>query len=117
MTLHAPFEELEALVNRETVAQLSNAVATLAGREVQGIFDAGHELGQVGLTGAASARVTLTLPTASVPTEIMDWLAFFSAPDLPVDLACIVRGVRYQITAHEPDGTGMSVLVLSKEAA
>lgn len=115
MNQQAPFAELEALVNRETVAHLSNTVATLAGREVQGIFDAGYELGQVGLMGSASARVTLTLPTASVPTEIVDWFSFFSAPKLPVDLTCTVRGVRYQVKEHEPDGTGMSVLVLSKE--
>ncbi len=117
MSLSTPFERLEQRLNASVFKHLSNAVATLAGREVQGIFDAGHELGQVGLMGAASARVTLTLPTASVPTEIVDWFSFFSAPDLPVDLTCTVRGVRYQIAAHEPDGTGMSVLVLSKEAA
>lgn len=91
--------------------------ATLAGREVQGIFDAPHELAQVGLLGAASARATLTLPTASVPTEIVDWFSFFNAQRLPVNLTCTVRGVRYQVAEHEPDGTGMSVLVLTREAA
>lgn len=92
--------------------------ATLAGREVQGIFDAGYELGQVGLMGAASARVTLTLPTASVPVEIANWFSFFNPSyRLQADLICIVRGVRYQVAGHESDGTGMSVLVLSKEEA
>lgn len=51
-----------------------------------------------------------------MPTEIVDWFSFF-APGLPVDLTCTVRGVRYQVAGHEPDGTGMSVLVLSKEDA
>ena len=111
------FADLESRTTGAVFTHLSNAVATLAGREVQGIFDAPHELAQVGLLGAASARVTLTLPTASVPTEIVDWFSYFNAQRLPVDLTCTVRGVHYQIAEHQPDGTGMSVLVLSQESA
>ena len=111
------FADLESRATGAVFKHLSNAVATLAGREVQGIFDAPHELAQVGLLGAASARATLTLPTDSVPTEIVDWFSYFNAQRLPVDLTCTVRGVRYQVAEHHPDGTGMSVLVLTQEAA
>lgn len=95
------FAMLEARVNTAVFAHLANATATLAGLEVDGIFDAAYALGDVGGLGMASTQPVLTLPTAQVPTY-------------PVGLAVLVKGVAYLVAAHEPDGTGMSRLALEK---
>lgn len=76
---------------------------TLGGAEVLGIFDNGFALGSVGPYGMASTQPTLTLPTASVPAD-------------PVGVACIVAGVAYVVAAHEPDGTGVTRLILELSA-
>lgn len=123
MTLNAPFAEFEALVNRETVAHLSNAVATLAGVEVRGIFDGPHTRGDVGMLSMADARPTFTLLTADIPVLVQRWFdpEFDAETPLPdtspdaVDLRLVVRGLAYVVTEHEPDGTGMSTLVLKRE--
>ncbi len=75
------------------------SAATLDGVAVTGIFDQPYALGSVGPFGMASTQPTLTLPTAQVPAN-------------PVGLACVVAGVSYQVGAYEPDGTGVSRLML-----
>lgn len=77
--------------------------ATLGGNAVVGIFDNGHSLGNVGAFGMASTQPALVLPTASVPTN-------------PVGQAVVVASVGYVVAAHEPDGTGISRLVLEVSA-
>lgn len=74
---------------------------TLNGVSVQAIFDNAHELGSVGPIGMAGTQPMLTLPTASVPAS-------------PVGKACVVGATTYAVAAHEPDGTGVSVLMLEK---
>jgi hypothetical protein len=123
MIMQAPFADLEALVNRETVAHLSNAVATLAGVEVRGIFAGPHTRGDVGMLGMADARPTFMLLTADIPASLLRWFdpefdAETPLPDVspdPVDWRLVVRGLTYVVTEHEPDGTGMSTLVLKRE--
>lgn len=124
MTLHAPFAELEALVNRETVAHLSNAVATFAGGEqVRGIFDDEHARGDVGMLSMADSRPTFTLLTADIPLAVRNWFVLYVHPGLShedpdaVDLRLVLRGLTYRVTEHEPDGTGISTLVLKREPA
>lgn len=73
--------------------------ATLDGVAVAGIFDNGYALGQVGPYGMAGTQPTLTLPTAQVTGD-------------PVGQTCVVGGASYLVAAHEPDGTGISRLVL-----
>jgi hypothetical protein len=73
--------------------------ATVGGVSVSGIFDNGFALGGVGAIGMASSQPTLTLATASVPAS-------------PVGTAVVVGGGNYTVGAHEPDGTGMSRLLL-----
>lgn len=73
--------------------------ATLNGAAVRGIFDAAYSAGEVGPMGIASTQPMLTLPTSSVP-------------DSPVGKTAVVSGVNYLIAAHEPDGTGLSTLML-----
>lgn len=72
---------------------------TVGGVAVQGIFDAAYAAASVGAYGMAGSAPALTLATASVPAD-------------PVGLAAVVGGVSYLVAAHEPDGTGISRLLL-----
>ncbi len=73
--------------------------ATVAGLTVRAIFDNGYALGHVGLSGMATTQPTLTLASADVSTN-------------PVGAAVLVGAVAYVVAAHEPDGTGISRLLL-----
>ena len=75
--------------------------ATVAGQAVRGIFDNGFALGDVGMAGIAGNQPVLTVPTASVPAS-------------PVGSAAVVNAINYVVAAHEPDGTGMSRLLLER---
>lgn len=75
--------------------------ATLAGLPVVGIFDLAYQLGDVGGTGMASTAPVFTLPTANVPAN-------------PIGLAMVVNLISYTVSAHEPDGTGISLLMLER---
>ena len=75
--------------------------ATLGGVAVQGIFDKAYQLGDVGGAGMAQTAPVLTLATAGVPAD-------------PVGTTVVVNGVSYTVAAHEPDGTGVSLLLLEK---
>ena len=76
--------------------------ATLAGTAVQGVFDNGYALGNVGI-GMASTQPMFTLPTASISGEA-------------VGQTLVVNATNYVVSAHEPDGTGMSRLLLEVAA-
>jgi hypothetical protein len=73
--------------------------ATVGGASVSAIFDSGYALGSVGPIGMASSQPMLTLATANVPAN-------------PVGTAVVVGAVSYTIGALEPDGTGISRLML-----
>ena len=73
--------------------------ATLDGVVVPAIFDAAFALGSVGAYGMASTQPSLTLSTAHVPA-------------LPIGKTVVVDAVSYLVAAHEPDGTGVSRLLL-----
>lgn len=75
----------------------------VAGLPVNAIFDNGYALGSVGGFGMASTQPTLTLATANVPAS-------------PEGQAVVVNGVAYLVASHEPDGTGVSRLMLEKAA-
>jgi hypothetical protein len=77
--------------------------AQLDGVWVRGIFDAEYSLGSVGVVGLASSQPAFTLPTASVPAA-------------PVGRALVVNARGYIVAAHEPDGTGVSRLLLEAVA-
>jgi hypothetical protein len=74
--------------------------ATVNGAAVRGIFDNGFALGSVGI-GMAGTQPTLRLRTADVAAD-------------PVGQAVSVNAVAYTVAAHEPDGTGVSVLMLER---
>ena len=73
--------------------------ATLGGVAVVGIFDKAYQLGDVGGTGFASTQPVFTLASTSLPVD-------------PVGLVLVVNATNYSVVAHEPDGTGLSVLML-----
>ena len=73
--------------------------ATVGGASVSAIFDAAYASSGAGSLGFASSQPMLTLATAQVPAD-------------PVGTAVLVAGDSYLVGAHEPDGTGMSRLML-----
>lgn len=72
--------------------------ATLNGGAVRGVFDNAYALGSVGV-GMAGTQPVFTLATASVGAD-------------PVGQALLVGADTYTVAAHEPDGTGLSRLLL-----
>lgn len=110
------FADLESRVSGAVFAHLSNAVATLDdGRSVAGIFDQPYAQSDIGSAGFAGERPTFRMPSASVPPA---WWAQFAGEAFDVvDAQITVRDVLYQVVRHEPDGTGMSTLVIERVAA
>ena len=88
-------EDLSAFMN---AAEFATPI-TLNSVALAAIFDSANALGSVGPYGMASTQPTLTLPTAQVPAN-------------PVGLAVVVNSVGYLVAGHEPDGTGISRLLL-----
>lgn len=88
-------EDFSAYMN---LAEFATSV-TLSGVTVAAIFDNAHALGSVGAYGMAAAGPVLLLASADVPAE-------------PIGLAAVVSGTSYLVVAHEPDGTGVSRLIL-----
>ena len=95
----APFAALETRLNRAVFARLANTVAVVNGNTVAAIFDSPYAQGTVGNYGMASTAPALTLATSDVPAN-------------PVGLPVVANTVNYLVVAHEPDGTGISRLVL-----
>lgn len=75
---------------------------TLAGVAVRGIFDNGYALGNVGM-GMAGTQPAYSLPTASITGEA-------------VGQTLVLGAATYTVVAHEPDGTGVSRLLLEVAA-
>jgi hypothetical protein len=82
-------------------ADFAAPACTVGGVSVKAIFDADPTVGRVGMMGMAGTQPALMLATASVAAD-------------PVGLAAVVNGVSYVVAAHEPDGTGMSLLLLER---
>lgn len=99
----SPFAALEARLNAAVFARLSNTQAVVNGVTVGGIFDSASTLGDVGLMGMASTQPQLTVPTSALSSD-------------PVGQTAVIGGVSYLVAAHEPDGTGVSVLRLERAA-
>jgi hypothetical protein len=95
----ASFASRESRLNQAVFAHLSNTDATLNSVAVSGIFDNANSLATVGAFGMASSQPTLTLSSALVPVN-------------PVGMVAVVGGASYLVSAHEPDGTGLSRLLL-----
>ena len=92
------FAALETSVNNAVMAHLANAAATLNGVEVVGMFDNSYHAGDIGI-GMASTQPAFTTLTNNVVGEAVGQLL-------------VIHGTSYYVAAHEPDGTGMSLLLL-----
>jgi hypothetical protein len=97
------FAAAQSRLNRAVFSHLSDVGITLGGVPVQACFDNGYALGNVGMLGMASSQPALTLASADVSTN-------------PVGMAVVAGGVSYLVAAHEPDGSGVSRLVLELAA-
>lgn len=85
------------------VAGLATSVL-LDGSTVAAIFDNAYQLSPftaAAVGGMASSQPMLTLPTASVPAS-------------PVGKAAVVGSTTYTVVEHQPDGTGVSRLMLER---
>ncbi len=84
------------------------SIATVGGVAGLGVqFDNGYALGNVGMLGMASSQPAIVLPTAQVPVE----------PEGTAVVITAGQGVgSYLVAAHEPDGSGISRLVLEVSA-
>lgn len=76
--------------------------AILDGVPVRGIFDRTYVEAGAGM-GMSSTAPAFTLPTVDVPAG-------------PVGKSLTVNGVNYAIAAVEPDGTGVTLLILERTA-
>lgn len=95
------FAAAQARLNAAVFARLSNVAAVVNGVGMDAIFDNGSQDGEVALAGMAGTQPVLRVPTASL------------SPD-PVGQAVVVNSTNYVVAAHQPDGTGLSVLLLER---
>lgn len=95
-----PFAALEARVNAVVLAKTANTTASIGGVEVDGVFENEHAVAGGGL-GMAMTNPRFTLPTDRVP-------------EAPEGLQITCKNDLYTVVEHEPDGTGLSVLVLER---
>lgn len=66
---------------------------------VHGIFDDAYAVGDVGELGMATTRPTLLLPSAQVPAAVRG-------------MQVQVAGQHFTVEDTQPDGTGMTLLIL-----
>lgn len=74
---------------------------TLDGQAVRGIFDAPAATAQLSDAGISAAEPQFQLPTAQVPAAVFGKVL-------------ALAGGNFTVREHLPDGTGMSLLLLSK---
>lgn len=99
----ARFAAAQNRLNQAVVAHMANVEAVVGGNALDVIFDNGYALGNVGLLGMATSQPSITLKTTDVPAT-------------PVGSAVNVNATAYLVAAHEPDGSGMSRLLLELAA-
>lgn len=76
-------------------------LVTLGAAQVRAIFDNGYARADVGYAGMSTTQPSLTLATADVPAS-------------PVGLAVVADSASYAVAVHQPDGTGISILLLER---
>jgi hypothetical protein len=92
------FAALEMLVNANVLNTLANVQVLIAGETVPGIFRKPSGVAGLGI-GAADTSPVVTVATSAVM-------------DSPVDQQIEIAGLPYVIGAAEPDGTGLTRLVV-----
>jgi hypothetical protein len=68
---------------------------------VTGIFDNAHQLAPLGMAMQGAAAPQFLCRASDVDAD-------------PVGKSLVVGGVDYSIAEHQPDGTGMTVLILKR---
>lgn len=100
------FDAIQVRSNAAVLRSLSNATAVIGSQQVLCMFDNAHTLGAVGGfagMGIATTQPRITCATTQVPAD-------------PVGQAVAVAGGSYVVAEHQPDGTGVSVLLLEVAA-
>jgi hypothetical protein len=93
-----PFtEDHAAFLSTDEFASL----VVVDGTDVKGIFDRAYANGSGGANGFVTTQPMVTLATKDVPVS-------------PVGKIVVVNNERFSIEIHEPDGTGVSALMLQK---
>ncbi len=98
-----PFAAIEARANQAIIKHMANVVATVDGVSVPAIFTNAYDTASVGANGIASTQPMLTLPTTDAPAS-------------PIGKPVVINATSYTIAAHQPDGTGLSHLLLEHAA-
>lgn len=99
------FAALEQRLNSAVLSRLSNATATLpGGAQVAVIFDMPGVVASVGPMGMQTEAPACTVASEALPADI-------------VGQPITIGAMAFTVTAHEPDGTGMSRLWLLERAA
>jgi hypothetical protein len=98
--MSAAFANAINRLNGTVLAKLAGSeVITFAGQPVSAIFDNSFAVGSVGVMGMATSQPVLNLRTVDVGAD-------------PVGQIVQVDAATYLVAAHEPDGNGMSRLLL-----
>lgn len=97
------FAVAEARANAAVLRRLTNSSFDIGGQQHPCIFDNGYMQAPMGGFGAATSQPRLTCATASLPADL-------------VGAAVVVAGQGFTVVEHQPDGTGISVLVLGATA-
>lgn len=105
------FAQLQSRVSATAIRRLG-AVALLAGVPVQGVFDNGFALADVGQFGMASTQPAWVMLTVDVPPKIVDLFTYIYEPTDALDMSITIDHKVYRISAHESDGCGVSRLLL-----
>ena len=87
-------------MNASVLKHLANVTVLIAGVPVPGMFKKPSTQGTLGI-GSEDTRPNVMVASSAVPLE-------------PVDSVIEVDGTPYSISAHEPDGTGMTRLFLGR---
>lgn len=94
------FAAFQALTNASVLQHLANARVLIGGEDVPGIFRNPSQGVAMGM-GAADSRPTVMVASDAVTSE-------------PVDTRIDIDGTPYIVGAAEPDGTGLTVLVVER---
>ena len=97
MPVATPFAAIEQSVNAGVLGTLANAIAVVGGQEVAVIIDRPY-------ADAFGGQVDAAAPECIGPSAVLG--------TLQRDEAITVDGTDYRIVTAEPDGTGMTRLVL-----
>jgi hypothetical protein len=73
---------------------------TIAGQTVTAIVDVEYFESNLGLVGQEATQPQLTLPTATIPSGTVE------------GTTVVIRTVPYKVRNIQPDGTGMSTIML-----